>query len=85
MTISVLDIVLNRVSSASIDSPLAVFDAGEGFYDVIYGATIEGQRRIKEDKRYLGSFTQTMTREEVIRDLVLARNASFFEFKEVSK
>lgn len=53
MTISTVEVIMERVKTAYKDSPIAVFYADDGSLDAMFAATIETQKRIRTDEQNL--------------------------------
>lgn len=77
MSISTIDVVMKRITTARNYSPISVFiphDAEPYLFEAVFFATSETQRRIKSnDPLYIGTFDRTMPKETVMNKLQQAR------------
>ena len=70
MSHSKLGEVIERIGSASIESPIAVFATKQaGLYDAIFATTILGLARVKNDKSLIGVYSRIDNPDRVRREL----------------
>lgn len=60
MSISTVDIIVGRIESSTVDSPIAVFNvpgARSGHFDALFGNTFTTKKRIRsEDYLFIGMY-----------------------------
>ena len=70
MTVSSVAVVMDRILSATEQSPIAVFKVGEsGLVDAVFAATLYSQAKIAGDDNLIGIYHSGMDRQTVKREL----------------
>jgi hypothetical protein len=74
MSISKVPIIMGRIKTAEVNSPIAVFlHKDKDRLDAIYANTVGAERRIRyETSDYIGSFNKTMNAAEIRSRLNMA-------------